>query len=81
MLREMIERGIDEVEVDRALHDAFNERVDAEHAKLVWSHPGMNNWYRNAKGRVFIPMPFRLVDYWQMTHAPRLDDYRTGPVA
>jgi 4-hydroxyacetophenone monooxygenase len=80
MLREMIERGIDAVEVERARHDAFNERVDAEHAELVWSHPGMNNWYRNAKGRVFIPMPFRLVDYWQMTHAPRLDDYLTVPV-
>ena len=81
MLRDMIERGLDEVEVDRAKHDAFNERVDAEHAELVWSHPGMNNWYRNARGRVFIPMPFRLVDYWRMTHAPELDDYRTASSA
>ncbi|MFM1988609.1 MAG: hypothetical protein RJA99_1566 [Pseudomonadota bacterium] len=79
MLREMIEQGIDEVEVERAAHDAYNERVDAEHADLVWSHPGMNNWYRNKAGRVFIPMPFRLVDYWRMTHAPALDDYRTAP--
>jgi len=60
------------------VHDAFNERVDAEHAELVWSHPGMNNWYRNRAGRVFIPMPFRLVDYWGMTTEPRLDEYRTG---
>jgi 4-hydroxyacetophenone monooxygenase len=38
----------------------------------------MNNWYRNRAGRVFIPMPFRLVDYWGMTTEPRLDEYRTG---
>ena len=78
MLREMIEGGLAEVEVERSVHDAFNERVDAEHADLVWSHPGMNNWYRNRAGRVFIPMPFRLVDYWNMTTEPRLDEYRTG---
>lgn len=81
LLREMVERGIDAVEVERAAHDAYNDRVDAEHADLVWSHPGMNNWYRNKAGRVFIPMPFRLVDYWQMTTAPTLADYRTEPAA
>jgi 4-hydroxyacetophenone monooxygenase len=79
MLCEMIRRGLTDVEVRRAVHDAFNEKVDAEHAMLVWSHPGMTNWYRNRRGRVFIPMPFRLVDYWTMTHAPNLDDYHVGP--
>ncbi|MEI7444785.1 MAG: NAD(P)/FAD-dependent oxidoreductase [Burkholderiales bacterium] len=81
MLREMVEHGIDAVEVERTAHDAYNDRVDTEHADLVWSHPGMNNWYRNKAGRVFIPMPFRLVDYWQMTTAPALSDYRTEPAA
>jgi 4-hydroxyacetophenone monooxygenase len=38
----------------------------------------MTNWYRNRRGRVFIPMPFRLVDYWTMTHRPDLSDYRVG---
>jgi 4-hydroxyacetophenone monooxygenase len=79
MLCEMIRRGLADVEVRREVHDAFNEKVDAEHAMLVWSHPGMTNWYRNRRGRVFIPMPFRLVDYWTMTHAPNLEDYHVGP--
>jgi 4-hydroxyacetophenone monooxygenase len=78
MLREMIERGLPDVEVERPAHDAFNERVDAEHAELVWSHPGMTNWYRNARGRVFVPMPFRLVDYWSMTNRADLSAYRLG---
>jgi 4-hydroxyacetophenone monooxygenase len=75
VLREMIERGLAEVEVRREVHDAYNARVDAEHAELVWTHPGMRNWYRNDRGRVFAPMPWRLVDYWRMTRDPDLADY------
>ncbi len=76
MLREMLETGATRVEVTQAAHDDYNQRVDAEHAELVWTHPGMRNWYRNAAGRVFSPMPWRLVDYWQMTRAPELAHYQ-----
>ena len=75
VIREMLEKQISDVEVRRDVHDEFNRRVDAEHAELVWTHPGMNNWYRNAKGRVFAPMPWRIVDYWKMTREPQLNDY------
>lgn len=75
MLREMLEAGLADVEVRREVHDDFNARVDAEHAELVWTHPGMRNWYRNDRGRVFGPMPWRLVDYWRMTHQVTLADY------
>ena len=77
LLREMLERGLSSLEVQADAHDAYNQRVDAEHADLVWTHPGMRNWYRNAQGRVFSPMPWRLVDYWQMTRLPDLQPYRT----
>ena len=77
LLREMIERGLSSIEVQADAHDAYNQRVDAEHADLVWTHPGMRNWYRNAQGRVFSPMPWRLVDYWQMTRLPDLQPYRS----
>jgi 4-hydroxyacetophenone monooxygenase len=63
------------LEVRADAHDNYNKRVDAEHAELVWAHPGMNNWYRNALGRVFAPMPWRLVDYWEMTRDARDEDY------
>lgn len=75
LVKEMVENDISQVEVNKKIHDEFNDRVDAEHAELVWTHPGMNNWYRNAKGRVFAPMPWRLVDYWKMTEAPKMADY------
>jgi 4-hydroxyacetophenone monooxygenase len=74
-LKRMLEKGISALEVRRDVHDAYNERVDAEHAKLVWSHPGTTNWFRNSRGRVFSIMPWRMVDYWQMTHDPDLADY------
>ena len=67
-IRHMIEHGISSVEVQQRVHDEYNERVDAEHDQLVWAHSGLHSWYRNSKGRVFSPMPWRFVDYWQMTH-------------
>jgi 4-hydroxyacetophenone monooxygenase len=79
LLRNMIERSVDRLEVRRDVHDRYIEKLDAEHAELVWTHPGMNNWYRNRRGRVFGPMPFRLVDYWRFTREPDLDDFEARP--
>jgi 4-hydroxyacetophenone monooxygenase len=56
--------------------DAYNERVDAAHERMIWTHPGMTNWYRNERGRVVTNTPWRLVDYWAMTRTPDLDDFR-----
>jgi len=74
-LKEMVERDIGVLDVRRDVHDDYCRKVDDEHAQLVWTHPGMRNWYRNDKGRVFSPVPWRLVDYWQMTHDVSLADY------
>ncbi|MGB3290756.1 MAG: NAD(P)/FAD-dependent oxidoreductase [Burkholderiaceae bacterium] len=60
----------------RHVHD-----VDAEHEKLVWSHPAVSTYYRNAKGRVFSVIPWRFVDYWAMTHEPDLAVYETRPLS
>ena len=76
-LVQMLEGDLTSIEVRADIHDEYIERFDAEHAELVWSHPGMRNWYRNNAGRVFGPMPWRLVDYWAMTHAADLSEYRT----
>jgi 4-hydroxyacetophenone monooxygenase len=67
-LVKMIENNIASVEVRADIHDDYNERVDEEHNELVWAHAGLHSWYRNAQGRVFSPMPWRFVDYWEMTH-------------
>ena len=78
-LQHMIENNVAALEVKEEVSERYNERVDAEHAELVWTHPGMNNWYRNAQGRVFSPMPWRLVDFWTMTHEPKFSEYIETP--
>lgn len=75
----MLEEKLAAIDVRPELHDAYIDRVDAEHERMIWTHPGMSTYYRNARGRVVSVMPWRLVDYWAMTHDPRLADYRTTP--
>ncbi len=50
MIRDMVEQGISSVEVRPEVCDAYNDRVDAAHAGMIWTHPGMSTWYRNAAG-------------------------------
>lgn len=72
-----------EIEVRADAHTAYNERVQEAHGRMIWSHRGMTNWYRNAKGRIVAPTPFRNDDYWQMTRRTELADYtvRSGAPA
>jgi 4-hydroxyacetophenone monooxygenase len=79
MLRKMLERDLAAVEVRRDVHDEYNERVDAAHERMIWTHPGMDTWYRNARGRVVTNSPWRLVEYWRMTREPDLTEYRLTP--
>ena len=73
--REEIERGAQAIEVKRDVHDAHIREVDELHSRMVWSHEGMSNWYRNDNGRVFALLPYRLVDYWKMTTSFDPDNY------
>jgi 4-hydroxyacetophenone monooxygenase len=74
-LMALLRDGFSTMDCRQEVHDAFYERFDALHATLVWSHPGMNSWYKNASGRVIATSPWRLVDYWRWTKEPVLADY------
>jgi 4-hydroxyacetophenone monooxygenase len=74
-IREMIETGAKSIECRKAPFDAYNVKVDAALAKMVWSHRGMTNWYKNSKGRVATNSPWRLVDYRNMTEHIDPADY------
>jgi 4-hydroxyacetophenone monooxygenase len=76
-LVQMAEQGLASVEVDQIVHDEYVASVNDEHAELIWTHPGMTNWYRNKAGRITALLPWRLVDYWSMTHDPNWDDFIT----
>ena len=77
LLMKVIEKNISEVEVRNEIYQRWNELIDEKHAKLIWTHPGVDTWYRNKAGRVVSIMPFRLVDYWRFTKEPNLKDYLT----
>ena len=49
--------------------------MDAAHGAMIWTHPGMTNWYRNPAGRVVSTLPWRIVDYREMIREPDLGDF------
>lgn len=74
-LEALLRDGRTAMDCRRDVHDAYAERFDARHATMVWTHKGMNSWYKNAHGRVLTTSPWRLVDYWSWTKTPNPDDY------
>jgi 4-hydroxyacetophenone monooxygenase len=80
MLHKMADLGLGAVEVRQEVHDRYNENVAAEHENMVWTHPGMTTYYRNARGRITINSPYRNVDFFEMTRKVNLDEYVTEPL-
>ncbi len=64
------------IECRAEVHDEYNDRLQAELDRMVWSHPSIrHSWYRNDEGRIYILSPWRLVDYWTWTREPALSDF------
>lgn len=81
LIEQMAEQGLGSVEIRQDVHDAYNERVDAEHENMVWTHPGMTTYYRNDRGRIVVNSPYRNVDYFAWTRHADLAEYVTEPVS
>lgn len=77
LIQAMAEKGLATVEPRQDLHDAYNAKVDAAHARMIWTHPGFTTYYKNARGRVVVQVPWRVVDYWQLLREARLEDFVT----
>jgi 4-hydroxyacetophenone monooxygenase len=74
----LLEGGHRTIECKREVYENYNRKVDAMHARMVWTHQGMTNWYRNRHGRVFAITPWRLVEYWKMTSRFDAEEYELG---
>jgi 4-hydroxyacetophenone monooxygenase len=79
LLARMVTDRIGSVECRERVEAAYTERVRSAHDGMVWTHPGMNNWYRNGRGRVTATLPWRIVDYRAMLAEPDLDDFDLEP--
>jgi 4-hydroxyacetophenone monooxygenase len=74
-IKALLERDASAMECRQEVNDAYDERLAAALARMVWSHPGMDSWYKNSQGRVTTTSPWRLLDYWRWTREPDLSDY------
>ena len=75
VITRMVHEGIGSVECRREAHDSWVKKIDDAHSRMVWTHPGMTTYYRNSRGRVVSNSPYRVIDYWCLTHEADLDDY------
>lgn len=74
-LQTMVENNYASIEVRVDVHDQYNEKVDQMHENMVWTHPGVKSWYKNKDNRVTMTSPWRLVDFWKITHEFVDDEY------
>lgn len=74
-IRKLLDEDLAALDCKQVVHDQYNAKVDEAHAGMVWAHQGVNSWYKNRAGRVFATSPWRLVDYWQLTHIFNPDDF------
>lgn len=75
LLTEMFKRRISAIDAREETNRTYNELVDRMHEQTVWTHPGMQTYYRNSRGRVVFVMPFLSVEYWDMVNDVKLEDY------
>ena len=78
LLRQMGEHGLREIECRQDVYDRYNEHIQTMHWGMIWSHPGMSTYFRNARGRIVTNSPWRLIDYWQLTREADLRDFTHG---
>ncbi len=68
------------VEVRQDVTDDYNDRLQDQLAKMVWTHPSIaHSWFMNDSGKIFVLSPWRLVDYWSWTREPNLDEFVLTP--
>jgi 4-hydroxyacetophenone monooxygenase len=79
VLKKMLTQNLGAVECRQDVHDAYNDQVDQLHANMVWTHPGMETYYRNARGRIVVNSPYRNTVYYEMTREANLDDFVVEP--
>jgi 4-hydroxyacetophenone monooxygenase len=67
VLEALFERRAAAVEVREDVYEDYARRIDEAHERMVWTHTGVDNWYRNSRGRVTVITPWRNDDFWRMT--------------
>jgi 4-hydroxyacetophenone monooxygenase len=72
---ELLREGRRTMSCRQAVHDRYNEAIEAGNACMAWGVSDVPSWYRNANGRVTQNWPFDLHTFWSRTRTPDLADY------
>jgi 4-hydroxyacetophenone monooxygenase len=78
-IRHLVESGAATIEVRPEVYERYKDAVDEAHGKMVWTHPGAENWYRNSRGRIVAITPWRNDAFWRMTRRADPADYILDP--
>ncbi|MFB7859965.1 flavin-containing monooxygenase [Rhodococcus qingshengii] len=75
-LQILVENGGTSIEVSAEATEEYNARVAAQLENTVWTiATGAHTYYRNRAGRVILPSPWRMVDFWTMLREPDLSAF------
>ena len=80
-IRALLDTGLGSLEPRTDVHDAYNERIDAANRLRTWGFSGVNSWYKNEFGRTAQNWPFSVLEFWEQTRVPEMDDYLTTAMA
>lgn len=79
VMKKMLTQNLGAVECRQDVHDAYIEGVDKAHANMVWTHPGMETYYRNERGRIVVNSPYRNTTFYEMTREANITDFKVEP--
>jgi len=75
LIRKMTESKVAAVECKPEVYDEYSRAMESTHDNLIYTHPGVNTYYKNSKGRVVVQNAFSNLEYWTMTREPKISDY------
>jgi 4-hydroxyacetophenone monooxygenase len=75
VLRKMLEQHASAFECRADVHAAYNADIDRAHANMVWTHAGMETYYRNSRGRVVVNSPYLNATYFDMTREAKPEEF------
>jgi 4-hydroxyacetophenone monooxygenase len=75
-LAALVGSGRRSMEVRKDVHDAYDERHQAEINSTVWASPAIkHSFYKNSSGRIRSLSPWPLGDFWAWTRTPDLEEF------
>jgi 4-hydroxyacetophenone monooxygenase len=74
-IRLLLDEGAASLDCREAVHDAYNDRIDAANALRTWGFSKVRSWYKNSTGRTAQNWPFSVLEFWEQTRTPDPDDF------